>query len=31
MSGEPGKSVLARGDVLIYRRDIAHIEQLAQR
>lgn len=24
-------AVLARGDVLIYRRDIAHIEQLAQR
>ena len=25
------QAVLARGDVLIYRRDIAHIEQLAQR
>ena len=24
-------AVLARGDVLIYRRDIAHIEQFAQR
>jgi hypothetical protein len=24
-------AVLARGDVLIYRRDIAHVEQLAQR
>ncbi len=25
------QAVLARGDVLIYRRDIAHIQQLAQR
>jgi Ser/Thr protein kinase RdoA (MazF antagonist) len=31
-AGDPAQSaVLARGDVLIYRRDIAHIEHLAQR
>jgi hypothetical protein len=31
-AGDPAQqAVLARGDVLIYRRDIAHIEQLAER